>query len=83
MYVHLRELYDDEKVYKKCGIIFNKLFPEDIEQINLFEQEFIEIEAPKNEIKMWAMRQDYLSKKYTSSWDEIPVIRFWNMDLFP
>jgi DNA polymerase V len=76
VYVHLRELYDDEKVYKKCGIIFNKLFPEDIEQINLFEQEFMEIEAPKNEIKMWAMRQDYLSKKYTSSWDEIPVIRF-------
>ena len=75
VYPHLEKLYDDTKTYKKCGIVFNKLFPEDIEQVNLFEEELTTYDPPKNEIKMWSMRQEYLSKRYTSSWDDIPVIK--------
>ena len=27
-----------------------------------------------NEEKKWEMRQEYISQKYTTSWDEIPQV---------
>ena len=35
---HLKEMYQQDKKYKKCGIIFNDLQPENIEQLTLFSE---------------------------------------------
>lgn len=70
----LFNLYSSSRKYKKCGIIFNELLPENFEQQTLFSETIKNIEPPKTEDKQWEMKQDFISKKYTTSWDEIPVV---------
>lgn len=72
---HLKDLFNANKTYKKCGIIFSNLYPENIEQSRLFVEDYRTIEAPDNAEKKWHMRQDFLSKKYTTQWDDIPCIK--------
>ena len=74
IYPHLKEMYDISKTYKKCGIIFNDLMPENVEQLNLFSEPIQTITPPQNLEKKWEMRQDYISQKYTTSWEEIPQV---------
>jgi DNA polymerase V len=74
VYPHLKEMYQEEKKYKKCGIIFNELQPENIEQLTLFSEPIDFVSPPINEEKKWEMRQEYISQKYTTSWDEIPQV---------
>jgi hypothetical protein len=62
------------KKYKKCGIIFNDLMPDSQRQTSLFEQTIQIIQAPINKEKKWEMKQDFISRKYTTSWDEIPEV---------
>ena len=71
---HLKEMYQQDKKYKKCGIIFNDLQPENIEQLTLFSEPIDFVTPPTNEEKKWEMRQEYISQKYTTSWDEIPQV---------
>lgn len=71
---HLKEMYQQDKKYKKCGIIFNDLQPENIEQLTLFSEPIDFVAPPTNEEKKWEMRQEYISQKYTTSWDEIPQV---------
>lgn len=71
---HLKEMYQQDKKYKKCGIIFNDLQPENIEQLTLFSEPIDFVAPPINEEKKWEMRQEYISQKYTTSWDEIPQV---------
>jgi DNA polymerase V len=71
---HLKEMYQQDKKYKKCGIIFNDLQPENIEQLTLFSEPIDFVAPPMNEEKKWEMRQEYISQKYTTSWDEIPQV---------
>lgn len=71
---HLKEMYQQDKKYKKCGIIFNDLQPENIEQLTLFSEPIDFVAPPNNEEKKWEMRQEYISQKYTTSWDEIPQV---------
>lgn len=71
---HLKLLFDDSKSYKKCGIVFNNLLPQYIEQGNLFSTDIISITPPVNQEKKWEMRQDFISPKYTTSWDDIPNV---------
>jgi len=68
----LFNLYSSSRKYKKCGIIFNELLPENFEQQTLFSEPVKNIEPPQNKEKKWEMRQDFISQKYTTSWDEIP-----------
>lgn len=70
----LFNLYSSSRKYKKCGIIFNELLPENFEQQTLFSEPVKNIEPPKTEDKQWEMRQDFISQKYTTSWDEIPIV---------
>lgn len=70
----LLNLYSSSRKYKKCGIIFNELLPENLEQQTLFSEPVKNIEPPKTEDKQWEMRQDFISQKYTTSWDEIPIV---------
>lgn len=74
VYPHMKTLYQSGKKYKKCGIIFNDLMPEDQRQTSLFEQTIQIIQVPINKEKKWEMKQDFVSRKYTTSWDEIPEV---------
>jgi len=74
VYPHMKKLYQLGKKYKKCGIIFNDLMPESQRQTSLFEQTIQIIQAPINKEKKWEMKQDFISRKYTTSWDEIPEV---------
>lgn len=74
IYPHLKKMVDTNKSYKKCGIIFNNLMPQDVEQTSLFAEEVQTVIPPSNTQKKWEMRQDFISKKYTTSWDEIPFV---------
>lgn len=74
IYPHLKTMFDTTKEYKKCGIIFGSLLPENLEQGKLFAMPLPKIKVPINQDKKWLMKQDYISKKYTTSWSEIPKV---------
>lgn len=72
VYPHLKKMFKTGKKYKKCGIIFNDLMPETIEQGTLFSSSIQVVQPPVNVKKDWEMKQDFMSQKYTTSWEEIP-----------
>ena len=74
VYPQLKKIYTKSKKYKKCGIIFNNLMPETIEQGTLFQSSIQMIQPPANTEKEWEMNQGYISQKYTTSWNEIPKV---------
>ena len=74
IYPYLKEIFDETKSYKKCGIIFNDLKPEDVVQGSLFTEKIESVLPPENVEKKWEMKQDFMSQKYTTSWDEIPSV---------
>jgi DNA polymerase V len=67
-------LCDKSEKYKKCGIVFNELTPDTVIQTSLFTDEVKVIEKPQNDTHEWEMRQDYITQKYTTSWDELPYV---------
>ena len=74
VYPYLRMMYKDTKKYKKCGIIFNDLMPENIEQGTLFSSTIQVVQPPANREKKWEMRQEFISQKFTTSWSDIPSV---------
>ena len=74
IFPHLRQMYKNGKNYKKCGIIFNELMPESIEQGTLFSSSIQMVQPPVNVEKDWEMRQEFISQKFTTDWDEIPKV---------
>lgn len=74
VYSHLVDLYSNDKKYKKCGIIFNELTPENVKQITLFTEPLNNFEIPSNQDKKWEMKQEYITQKYTTSWEDIPSV---------
>jgi len=70
----LLRIFTAGKLYKKCGIIFSHLSPENSIQSSLFDIPLKELPKPSNADKKWKMRQDFLSKKYTTVWDDIPLV---------
>ena len=74
VYPHLRQLYSDKKKYKKCGIIFNDLMPETVQQGTLFSSSVQLVQPPANTEKKWEMRQEFISQKFTTSWADIPSV---------
>ena len=74
VYPHLKKMFKTGKKYKKCGIIFNDLMPESIEQGTLFSSSIQIVQPPANIEKEWEMRQDFVSQKFTTSWKEIPSV---------
>ncbi len=74
VYPQLKKIYQENKMYKKCGIIFNELTPDNVKQITLFTEPIDIVEKPENKEKKWEMKQDFLTQKYTTSWDEIPLV---------
>jgi len=74
IYPHLQSIYSNLKKYKKCGIVFNNLANENIIQTTLFVDEIEFVKPPENKNKMWEMKQNFITKKYTTNWDEIPCV---------
>jgi DNA polymerase V len=74
VYPQLLSIYSDTKKYKKCGIIFNDLMPESLEQGTLFSSTIELVKPPVNTEKKWEMKQEYISQKFTTSWEDIPSV---------
>lgn len=74
VYPHLKSIYKDTNKYKKCGIIFNELMPESTQQGTLFTKLIDYIQPPQNNEKKWEMRQEFISQKFTTSWEDIPSV---------
>lgn len=74
VFPHLKSMYDKNKTYKKCGIVFNNLMPEHVEQITLFQESYQSVIPPLIHENQWKMKQDFITQKYTTSWDEIPTV---------
>jgi len=74
IYPYLKKMFRTGKKYKKCGIIFNDLMPESIEQGTLFSSSIQIVQPPANVEKEWEMRQEFMSQKFTTSWKEIPSV---------
>ena len=43
----------------------------------MFTEPLDVIPVPQNVDKKWEMRQDYITQKYTTSWDELPLVFVW------
>lgn len=74
VYPQLKKIYSNDKKYKKCGIIFSELTPENEKQLTLFTEPLVDVSVPVNEQKDWEMKSDYITRKYTTSWDELPLV---------
>ncbi len=74
IYEQYKVLCNKSEKYKKCGILFNELTPDTVVQTSLFNDEVKVVEIPQNETHEWEMNQDYITKKYTTSWDELPYV---------
>lgn len=74
VYPQLQKVFKQGKNYKKCGIVFNELTPDNVKQITLFTEPIQTITKPVNQKKKWEMKSKHISQKYTTSWDEIPLV---------
>lgn len=75
VYPHLQSLFNKNKTYKKCGIVFHELTPESQKQLCLFTEPLEFIEKPINQNKKWEMRQEFITKRYTTSWNDLPIVK--------
>ena len=74
IYPFLRKIFNTDKTYKKCGIIFQELVPDNVKQTSLFTKPIQAVTKPVNVEKKWEMKQNFITQKYTTSWDEIPSV---------
>lgn len=74
VFPHLQNLFESGKKYKKCGIVFHNLIPDNQVQTTLFTEEVKIVQAPVSSTNKWEMRQDFKTQHYTTSWEEIPEV---------
>lgn len=75
------EMYKKNTDYKKCGITLSGLTSKGFVQLSIFEDEelkknenFNRLEKKvKDETKPWQLKKDFISQKYTTSWEELPM----------
>lgn len=72
---HLLDLWKPDLKYKKCGVVFEQLIPPGFRQGTLFSQPVEPQPVPQNRTQDWEMRRDFISKRYTTVWDELPAVR--------
>ena len=73
IYPYLKKIFKKNEFYKKCGILFNELRPINSIQGVLFKTDIQLVSPPVNSEKKWEMTQDFLTNKYTTSWNDIPL----------
>lgn len=71
---HLEDMYSNLKTYKKCGVTFHNLVPQNVIQSTLFPSNFEKLTPPINKQKKWEMKQEFKSQKFTTSWNELPLV---------
>lgn len=62
------------RLYYKAGLNFHKLYPKDVKQEKLVYEEFKEVDIPEVDSQKWMTRRDFLSKNYTTSWEQLPLV---------
>lgn len=70
----LLSIYQEGKKYKKCGVTFYDLVPDDVYQKKIFIKRVKDVEVPQTSYKLWEMKAQYLSQKYTTEWNELPLV---------
>lgn len=76
-----KDLFSNQREYKKCGVCFSGLVPVNFKQLSLFAdeklQESLKVEKleieTKQEDKPWQLKKEFISPQYTTNWDHIPV----------
>jgi hypothetical protein len=62
------------RLYYKAGINLHSLTPKEFKQETLVYESFEEATVPEVEVQKWMTRRDFLSKNYTTSWEELPLV---------
>jgi DNA polymerase V len=62
------------RLWAKAGVICYSLIDEKYEEPKLFVEEILNFEKPSVKSQMWMTRRDFLSKNFTTDWDEIPIL---------
>ena len=70
----LISIYDPTINYRKAGITLSDLCEEGYEQVSLFLEKKKSLTVKEPIGKNWIMRRDFLTKRYTTSWDELPEV---------
>lgn len=70
------ELFEElpTKLWAKAGVLFFDLIPEGFHIPKLFKENFEHKERPKVQSQMWMTRREFLSKKWTTDWGQVPKI---------
>ena len=70
----LISIYDPTINYRKAGITLSDLCEDGYEQVSLFLEKKKSLTVKEPIGKNWIMRRDFLTKRYTTSWDELPEV---------
>ena len=62
------------RLYYRAGISFSKLNPKEVKQVKLLREDYPSVEKPEVTNQKWMTRREHLSKEYTTSWDDIPLV---------
>lgn len=62
------------RLYYRSGISFTNLKPKDVKQLSCLISDNVESDIPYVKEQKWMTRMDYLSPKYTTDWNEIPLV---------
>lgn len=62
------------KIWHKSGINFGDLKPKSSLPKSLYKEEFDEAKIPNVETHEWKTKADYLSKSYTTDWNQLPLV---------
>jgi DNA polymerase V len=74
VFPHLQRLFENGIKYKKCGIVFHNLTPENQRQTSMFSDEIQILQPPTTSSVRWEMKQEFITQQYTTSWDQIPEV---------
>ena len=61
------------RLYYKAGLNFHKLYPKNVKQEKMVYDKFEEADVPIVDNQKWMTRRDFLSKNYTTSWEQLPI----------
>lgn len=67
--------YDPRIRYRKSGISFYELAPENFRQSKIFNEIYKPISFEEPSSDKWIMRRKFLSRKFTTQWSEIPIVK--------
>jgi DNA polymerase V len=67
--------YDKRIRYRKSGIIFQDLVPKVFKQSKIFKEIHKPISFKEPNSDKWVMRREFLSRKFTTQWLEIPIVK--------